>query len=77
MSPFHFLRCFRGVTGTTPYRFALARRLHRAALRLRRSDDAIAAIALEAGFNDLSTFNHRFRRVTGLTPRAWRRQARA
>lgn len=77
MSPFHFLRCFRAVTGTTPYRFVLLRRLHRAALRLRRSDDAISTIALEAGFNDLSTFNHRFRRVTGLTPRVWRTRSRA
>lgn len=76
MSPFHFLRCFRAVTGTTPYRFVLLRRLHRAALRLRRSDDAISTIALDAGFNDLSTFNHRFRRITGLTPRAWRKRTR-
>jgi AraC family transcriptional regulator len=72
MSPFHFLRCFRAVAGTTPYRFVLARRLHRAALRLRRSDDAITAVAYEAGFSDLSTFNHRFRRIVGASPRAWR-----
>lgn len=72
MSPFHFLRCFRAVAGTTPYRFVLARRLHRAALRLRRSDDAITAIAYEAGFSDLSTFNHRFRRIVGASPSAWR-----
>lgn len=72
MSPFHFLRCFRAVAGTTPYRFVLARRLHRAALHLRRSDDAITAIAYEAGFSDLSTFNHRFRRIVGASPSAWR-----
>lgn len=42
----------------------LARGLHRAVLRLRRSGDAIAVIPLEAGFNELSTFNHRFRGVT-------------
>lgn len=71
-SPFHFLRCFRAVAGTTPYRFVLARRLHRAALALRRSDEPIAAIAYEAGFGDLSTFNHRFRRVVGQSPRDWR-----
>jgi AraC-like DNA-binding protein len=76
MSPFHFLRCFRAVTGTTPYRFVLLRRLYRAALSLRHSDDAVSTIALEAGFNDLSTFNQRFRRVTGQTPRAWRKRAR-
>lgn len=72
MSPFHFLRCFRAVAGTTPYRFVLARRLHRAALALRRSDEPIAAVAFASGFGDLSTFNHRFRRVVGQSPRDWR-----
>lgn len=71
-SPYHFLRVFRQVTGQTPYQFVLARRLHAAAVRLRRSADAISAIAFEAGFNDLSTFNRRFRRVIGQTPAAFR-----
>ena len=33
---------------------------------------AISAIAYEAGFNDLSTFNRRFRRIMGMTPGSWR-----
>ena len=32
----------------------------------------ISAIAFEAGFNDLSTFNRRFRRVMGETPGDYR-----
>ncbi len=32
----------------------------------------LAALADGAGFNDLSTFNRRFRRMTGLTPTAFR-----
>jgi AraC-like DNA-binding protein len=47
-------------------------RLHRAAVRLRHSDEDISAIAFDEGFGDLSTFNRRFRRVMGLSPRAWR-----
>ena len=39
---------------------------------LRLSDEPISAIAFEAGFNDLSTFNRRFRRVMGATPRRYR-----
>ncbi|TGV55413.1 helix-turn-helix domain-containing protein, partial [Mesorhizobium sp. M2D.F.Ca.ET.160.01.1.1] len=50
----------------------LKTRLHRAAVRLRLSDEAISAIAFEAGFNDLSTFNRRFRRVMGETPGNYR-----
>jgi len=72
MSAFHFLRTFRRVTGMTPHQFILRTRLQRAALRLRQSRDAITTIAFEAGFNDLSTFNRRFRRLMGSSPRAYR-----
>lgn len=74
-SPFHFLRVFRQVTGQTPYQFVLARRLNLAAVRLRRTAEPISAIAFDAGFNDLSTFNRRFKRVIGLTPAAFRAAA--
>jgi hypothetical protein len=58
-----------GVKG--PHRTAFA------AARLRRTDDTIAAMALEAGSNRISAFNHRSRRLTGMTPRARRKRARA
>jgi AraC-like DNA-binding protein len=72
MSPYHFLHTFRCVTGITPHQFVLRTRLHRAAIRLRQSDDQIAAIAFDAGFNDLATFNRRFRRLMGVTPGVYR-----
>jgi AraC-like DNA-binding protein len=75
MSPYHFLRTFRAVVGMTPHQFVLRTRLHRAAAQLRRSNDDISTIALANGFNDLSTFNRRFRRVTGKTPTAYRAAA--
>jgi AraC-like DNA-binding protein len=58
----------------TPYQFLLAQRLRRAAVRLRQTTDPISAIAYEAGFGDLSTFNRRFRRIIGMTPGVWRRR---
>lgn len=72
MSPYHFLRTFRRVVGMTPYQFVLRTRLHRAAIRLRLSDAPVSDIALDAGFNDLSTFNRRFRRLMGTSPGAYR-----
>jgi AraC family transcriptional regulator len=72
MSPYHFLRTFNVISGVTPYQFVLAQRLRSAAMRLRRTTDPISAIAYEAGFNDLSTFNRRFRRIMGMTPGTWR-----
>lgn len=77
MSPYHFLRTFRQVVGMTPHQFVLRTRLHRAAVLLRRSDESISAIAFDAGFNDLSTFNRRFRRVMSVSPSAYRASRRA
>jgi AraC-like DNA-binding protein len=71
-SPYHFLRTFRQVVGTTPYQYVLHTRLSRAAARLLRSDAPVSAIAFDAGFGDLSTFNRRFRRLMGCTPGDWR-----
>ena len=72
MSPYHFLHTFRRVTGITPHQYVLRTRLHRAALRLRQSEDQVAAIAFDAGFKDLATFNRRFRRLMGATPGEYR-----
>lgn len=72
MSPYHFLRTFRGLVGLTPHQFLLRTRLHRAAVRLRRSREPVSVIALDAGFNDLSTFNRRFRRLMGANPTRYR-----
>jgi AraC family transcriptional regulator len=73
LSPYHFLRSFRRVAGMTPYRFVLKTRLHRAAVRLRTTEDAVSVIAFDAGFGDLSTFNRRFRAVMGAAPLAYRK----
>lgn len=72
MSPYHFLRVFRQVVGLTPHQYVLRTRLHRAALRLRLTNESVSAIAFDSGFNDLSTFNRRFRWVMGVSPTACR-----
>jgi AraC family transcriptional regulator len=72
MSPYHFLRTFRQVTGMTPHQYVLRTRLQRAAQQLRTSMHPVSMIAFEAGFNDLATFNRRFRRLIGATPSGFR-----
>lgn len=72
MSKYHFLRTFKHTSGMTPHQYILGRRLHAAAAALRTSETAVARIALDQGFGDLSTFNHAFRRVMGVPPTAYR-----
>jgi AraC family transcriptional regulator len=72
MSKYHFLRVFRRLTGLTPHRYLVSARLRRAALALASSRRPVIAVALDAGFGDLSTFNRTFRAVFGLTPTQYR-----
>jgi AraC-like DNA-binding protein len=73
MSKYHFLRSFRRSLGVTPYQYLLRTRLRRAALKLTTTAEPVAAIAYEAGFGDLSTFNAHFRRSFRQSPSAFRR----
>ena len=72
LSPFHFLRVFREVTGATPHQYLLRIRLARAA-RLLSRDMPVTQVALECGFGDLSNFVRTFRRAAGATPGEFRK----
>jgi AraC family transcriptional regulator len=73
LSPYHFLRCFQQLTGTTPHQYLLRTRLRRAAIRLREESTNILEIALDCGFGDVSNFNRTFRAEFGDSPRSYRR----
>jgi AraC family transcriptional regulator len=73
LSPYHFLRTFEALTGTTPHQYLLGVRLRRAAVRLRKEKGNITEIALGCGFGDISNFNRAFRREFGVSPRDYRR----
>lgn len=72
MSPFHFLRVYRRLTGQTPHRHVLATRLRHAAKQLRQTRERIGDIALAVGFGDLSHFNATFVQHFRASPRAYR-----
>jgi AraC family transcriptional regulator len=76
MSKYHFLRVFRRLTGMTPYQYLLSARMRRAALELASSRRPVLDVALDSGFGDLSTFNHRFRATFGATPTQYRASRR-
>ncbi len=73
ISPYHFLRAFRRVTGVTPHQYVLRARLRDAALRLVAEPAKVLDVALDSGFGDVSNFNHAFRAEFGMSPRAYRR----
>ena len=74
MSKYHFLRSFRQSVGVTPHQYLLGLRLRRAAVALTSTAKPVTAIAIDAGFGDISTFNAHFRRAFGQNPSALRKR---
>lgn len=76
LSRAHFARAFRRENGISPHQFLIERRVERAkSLLCRRGEGSIAQIAEACGFADQSHMTMVFRKVTGTTPAAYRRQA--
>jgi AraC-like DNA-binding protein len=73
LSPFHFLRLFRGALGVTPHQYLVRARIRNAARLLAGGERSISDIALDVGFADLSNFVRTFRRAAGVSPRAFRK----
>jgi AraC-like DNA-binding protein len=73
LSPFHYLRTFECVTGTTPHQYRLRTRLRAAATQLAIGTAKIVDVALDAGFGDVSNFSRAFRAEFGVSPRGFRR----
>ncbi len=71
----HFMRWFKKMTGTTFGVYLNERRLATAAELLRTTDDTVLSIAEQAGFENLSNFNRRFKARYGVTPRQYRSMA--
>lgn len=72
LSPYHFLRSFKAVTGVTPHQWLLRTRLRDAAGKLAASKVPVTNIALDVGFEDLSNFTRSFHAEFGASPRQYR-----
>ncbi len=72
LSPFHFARLFKKLTGTTPHQYLAGLRLIQARKLLADSDLSITEVALRVGHSSPSHFTKAFRQATGLTPREFR-----
>jgi len=72
LSPNHFARQFKQVTGQSPYQYLVSMRIE-AAKRLLRTDLSIAEIAFRCGFSHQEHLTRTFHRSVGLPPAAYRR----
>ena len=72
LSPYHFLRSFKAITGVTPHQWLLRARLRAAAEKLAATTAPVTEIALAVGFEDLSNFTRTFHAEFGASPRQYR-----
>lgn len=75
LQPTYFSNLFSRCLGEGPMAYAVRRRIERAQGLLRTTGAPLKAIAEQSGFRDVYYFSRMFRRVTGVPPAAFRRQA--
>lgn len=74
VSPAHFSRVFKQMTGMNVTKFVAAKRMIRAKNMLLATGENVGSIAAECGFESLPHFHRIFKRIVGKTPAAFRRQ---
>lgn len=73
MSPYYFSRLFKQSTGLSPHQYIIQGRVERAK-QLLHQGMAIADIAYSVGFSSQSHLNRHFKRLAGVTPKAFLRK---
>ncbi|WP_188092614.1 AraC family transcriptional regulator [Azospirillum sp. B21] len=74
LSPFHFARMFKRLTGKTPHGFVSAERFALARKLLGDPDMPLVTVAHRSGFSTQAAFGTAFKRAMGCTPGAYRRR---
>lgn len=72
LSPFHFARLFKKLTGASPHAYLATLRTAHAQTLLAETDLSISEVSARVGYSSPSHFTKAFRQATGLTPRAFR-----
>lgn len=72
ISPYHFHRVFKSLTGDTTKEFLTRLRLEKAALKLKHSQNDIGQIAFDCGYQNHETFTRAFKDYFGLSPLEYR-----
>lgn len=77
LTPSLLIRGFRELTGSTIVKYQIARRMKYACALLTSTDYSILHISSTVGYDSLSHFMDTFKKFTGSTPAAYRKQAHA
>ncbi|MDT4898412.1 MAG: AraC family transcriptional regulator [Acidobacteriota bacterium] len=72
LSPFHFARLFKKLTGASPHAYLATLRVARAQALLAETDLSVSEVSTRVGYSSPSHFTKAFRQATGLAPRAYR-----
>ena len=74
LSRIHYGRCFRQLTGESPNRYLILKRVKRACVLLAQTDWSIDAIARSIGYADIYFFSRQFREVMNCSPSEFKKQ---
>jgi AraC-like DNA-binding protein len=74
VSEAHFIRTFKATFGETPNRYLQRRRVERALVLLRATEQSVTDICMAVGFSSLGTFSRVFTEVVGEPPSTYRRR---
>ncbi|WP_293785278.1 AraC family transcriptional regulator [uncultured Pedobacter sp.] len=72
--PDYFSRLFKIFTGQRPVSYILEKRIERAQYLLATSRLSYSEIATQTGFDNLSYFSKSFKKLTGMSPSAYKKQ---
>lgn len=71
LDKYKFLRLFKNETGLTPNNYIILKRIEKSKSLLQTQDDLLS-IAIQSGFYDATHLCRHFKKITGVTPAAYR-----
>lgn len=73
ISKYYFVRIFKDFTGQTPYEYLISYRINESKNLLLKTEMPISEVSARCGFEDTSNYIRCFKRATGKTPGAFRK----
>jgi AraC family transcriptional regulator len=73
LSPSHLCRAFRQSFGVPPHEYHIRRRIEKAKTLLAEREASVTGVGFALGYSHTSSFSVAFRKITGQTPREFRR----